>query len=63
MMKNAAEQFPYNTPVKEAFYYRMIFERPSNTPIRRPQFSRHRQEAAPISVAGEQKLWSSTAVC
>jgi asparagine synthase (glutamine-hydrolysing) len=28
MMKNAAEQFPYNTPVnKEAYYYRMIFER------------------------------------
>jgi asparagine synthase (glutamine-hydrolysing) len=28
MMKNAAEVFPYNTPInKEAYYYRMIFER------------------------------------
>jgi asparagine synthase (glutamine-hydrolysing) len=28
MMKNAAVEFPYNTPVnKEAYYYRMIFER------------------------------------
>lgn len=28
MMSNAAQQFPYNTPVnKEAYYYRMIFER------------------------------------
>jgi asparagine synthase (glutamine-hydrolysing) len=28
MMSNAAQTFPYNTPVnKEAYYYRMIFER------------------------------------
>ncbi|KAF7042250.1 hypothetical protein CFC21_051903 [Triticum aestivum] len=28
MMKGAAEEYPYNTPVnKEAYYYRMIFER------------------------------------
>lgn len=28
MMKNAAQTFPHNTPVnKEAYYYRMIFER------------------------------------
>ncbi|VAI06731.1 unnamed protein product [Triticum turgidum subsp. durum] len=28
MMKNAAEEYPYNTPInKEAYYYRMIFER------------------------------------
>jgi asparagine synthase (glutamine-hydrolysing) len=28
MMNNAAQMFPYNTPVnKEAYYYRMIFER------------------------------------
>ena len=28
MMKNAAEVFPYNTPInKEAYYHRMIFER------------------------------------
>ncbi|GJN31150.1 hypothetical protein PR202_gb19512 [Eleusine coracana subsp. coracana] len=28
MMKNAAQTYPYNTPVnKEAYYYRMIFER------------------------------------
>jgi asparagine synthase (glutamine-hydrolysing) len=28
MMKNAAEVFPYNTHInKEAYYYRMIFER------------------------------------
>ena len=28
MMNNAAKLYPYNTPVnKEAYYYRMIFER------------------------------------
>jgi hypothetical protein len=28
MMNSAAQMFPYNTPVnKEAYYYRMIFER------------------------------------
>ena len=28
VMKNAAQVFPYNTPInKEAYYYRMIFER------------------------------------
>ena len=28
MMKSAAQLFPYNTPVnKEAYYYRMVFER------------------------------------